>query len=73
MQYRRLIDGDDVGYLAAKLLEQHPYFPAGEIGPETEVCSAGPEPDVRVGIPGYVEKPRIIEFGLVTVAGVVPH
>src|ERR1700742_899579 len=53
---------DDIGYFAVQFFEHDPDLAAGQIGAQAEVRAAPAEADVRVGITGYVEHPRVGEL-----------
>src|SRR5688500_3374646 len=68
-----LAEGLEAGYPPRQLLEQHPDLQPGELRAQAEVGPAAAEGDVRVGIAGDVEAERVVEHGLVAVAGDVPE
>src|SRR3984957_10519222 len=58
---------DDIGYFAVQFFEHDPDFPASQVGAQAEVRAASTEADMRVGITGHVEHPRVGELRLVAI------
>src|SRR5271166_1307078 len=56
------LDRDDVGYFAAQLVEDDPDLTAGQVGAQAEMGTPAAEAEMRIGVSGHVESPRIGEL-----------
>src|ERR1700761_2012039 len=70
-QQRRFFGGDDVWYLVAQFIEEHPDLATGQICAEAEMRTATTESPMRIRGARHVELPGVAERRLVTVGRVV--